>query len=81
MKKMIDKTTSSMTDNGLYQFYKSFTVFLMKLRAEKLSNAEEDDFRALTFDELRGPLIFCVYLVGFAWIIFLAEIIIIKLKK
>lgn len=81
MKKMIDETTSSMTENGLHYFYKSFTSFLQKLRVEELSDAEKDDFEALNVDELRAPLIFCCYLAGFSVLLFLVEMIVSKFKK
>lgn len=82
MRSKIDKATSSMIEHGFYQFYEGFAMLISKLLAQKLGNIEMDDdeWRALTFDNLKAPLMFCLYLIGFAWFVFILEILIHKIK-
>lgn len=81
MKEKINKVTSLMVECGFIRFYEAFASFLINMRKQKLSKAEDDDdFRVLAIDDLKGPLMFCMYLMGFAWFVFLLEIIIRKLK-
>lgn len=74
MKNKIYKITSTLMESGIYRFFERLNTFLEKIRAQKLENAEEDDFRALTMGDLRGPLICCSYLLGFAGFVFLLEL-------
>lgn len=84
----IDHSTSSMIESGLLRFYDTFSAFLTDVQdqirsnaEQKFSNAEDDDFRIVNLNDLRGPLIFCFYLMLFAWFILLLEVIIYKLKS
>lgn len=79
MKEKIDRTTSLLMETGINRFYESFNTFLEKHRAQKLVREEEDDSQALTAGELRVPLTFCSYLLGFALSILLLELIMHKL--
>lgn len=79
-KDKIDRVTSSMTENGLHYFYKELTKYLLNLRTRKLSNADEDGFRALDIEDLKVPLAICLCLLGFATIVFFIEIIIQRFK-
>lgn len=78
LKNKIDRATSAMMENGLHQFYKSFTAYLTEMRAQKLKRTEDDELHALTIDDLKGPLIFCSYLLSFILFVFFIEVIIRK---
>lgn len=80
MKNRIDETTSSMFESGIHRFYVTFTQFLTNLRAQKLLEAEDESFRALNMDDLKGPLVFCSGLLAFAWFVFILEALIKWLK-
>lgn len=83
MRRKIDNATRSMIEHGLYQFYEGFSVLIMKLVAQKMESTEldNDEWRALTVDNLKAPLIFCTYIICFAWLVFVFEIIIYKIRK
>lgn len=81
MKKDINKATNSMIESGLQRFYRSFTKFLTELRGYRFLKNTEDDPRALTVEQLWGPLILSVYILCFATIILVIEIIVFKLKQ
>lgn len=72
----IDRAAESMMENGLHRFYESLTTFMTKIQANKLSANQSDhsEIHALTVDDLRGPLIFCSYLLAFIGFIFLLEL-------
>lgn len=79
MKSKIDKTTSSIMENGLHRFYENLSKYLDKLRARKLSNLEEDDCNhAINIGDLKSALTFCAYVVMFAWFMLLTEVIMFK---
>lgn len=69
----VNKVTSSMMANGLHQFYEMFADYLITLRAHKILRVEDDDFRVISIEDLRIPLIFCSFLLAIALIIFLIE--------
>lgn len=73
MRNKIDKTTSQMMENGLHQFYTRTTTFLTKLRSQRILTVKSEETHALNISELKGPLIFCSYLIGFALFILLLE--------
>lgn len=79
IKDKIDQITSSMTENGLHSFFKQLTKYLTNLQTKKLSNADED-FRALTMEDLNAPITVCLYLLGFALIVFTVEVIIYRIR-
>lgn len=82
MLKKIDRTTSAMMENGLNQFFSAFTEFKRKLVARaNLNIADEDDFQALSIDQLKKPVILMVGFCGIAVIIFIVEVIIFKVKQ
>lgn len=82
IKMKVEKATSSMIESGFYQFYEGFAMFITKLLAKNLPSieADDDEWRALTVDNLKAPLIFCLCLMGFAWFVFILEILIHKIK-
>lgn len=54
----IDGKTSSIMENGLYQFYQSFSTYLLELKGSKfVKRDEEDDESALNMQQLIKPLI------------------------
>lgn len=67
-----------MIESGLLQFYQTFSAFITKLLKQKIAKAENDNFHILEIDDLKGPLIFCCYLLGIAWTVLFLEIIIRK---
>ena len=79
----IDKVTSSVMENGYYQFHKSIADFKLKLRARMLeiqnpmhtSDDDEDDFQPLTYENMRIPFMFLLYMYGLAVIVFFGEIL------
>lgn len=80
MKNKIDKRTSSIMENGLHQFYENLSAYLEKLRAQKLLNSEEDDGNnhAINMGDLKSALMFCAYVLMFAWFMLLLEVIMYK---
>lgn len=77
----IDKVTNAMMSSGLHQFYISFAEYKQKL-TERVKSAqdEDDDFRALTMDQFRRPMLFIFGLWSVAVAIFIMEHIISKWK-
>lgn len=63
-------------ESGLFKFYSSFVEFKEKFSQQMLMNHDDDDFKALTMQQLKRPTIFFLTLCGFAIIIFILEIII-----
>lgn len=51
-------------ENGLYQFYETFSRFLREQYAEKLLNAEHEDIQALTMEQLKLPLKIFLYCIA-----------------
>lgn len=79
MLKKVDKTTSSMMENGLSQFFLSFTEFKRKILHRANSDAEDDDdFKAMSFEQLKRPLILLFGICGMAIVIFIVEVIIFR---
>lgn len=79
LKQKIDMTTNSMMENGLHQFYKSFSTFLMDLienRNFNQDNNDEDNIQALTMEQLKIPLIIFIVLLGLSSIVFVIEVIV-----
>lgn len=76
IKTKIDKSTISMTENGLFEFYESFTEFMTRVHVEKILNATDEEPRALVIDDLRSPLTVCSYFIGFAVLVFLIETVV-----
>lgn len=80
--RMIDHLTSPIMENGLHQFYQSFNTFRRQLIYRNFSSIEDDSSdRALTMEQLMRPTKFVFYLWGLAVIIFVAEIIVGKLRN
>lgn len=77
----LDRTTSLIIESGFLRFFNTFSEFLTDVQDHILSNAEDDEFRLLNLNDLRGPLTFCLYLISFAWLVFILEVIINKLKS
>lgn len=79
--KKIDDTTSKMMENGLYQFYKYFSEYLLQLHHRTLSNENDDEIQVLTMDQLKRPMMVILGLWGLAMAIFIMEHIIRKWKE
>lgn len=78
----IDETTSSMMENGLYNFYKSFYTFMLELRQSKiLKQNGHNDEKGLTMDQMMFPFILYLVCLSICLIVFLIEIIVFKLKN
>lgn len=71
----IDKTKSSMMENGLYQFYLDFAAYRQKLNRRIPTNQEDDDLQALTMEQLERPLVRILCIWSVAMIIFILEFI------
>lgn len=78
MMKKIDKATSSFVENGLRQFYESLVDFRQKLIDRVHLSQLDDDIQALTFEQLRRPMILVFCLWGITIIILILEIFISK---
>lgn len=67
-------------ENGLHQFYQSFSTFLMDLIDNRNLhhdvNDDDDDIQALTMEQLKIPLIIFIVLLGLASVVFLIEVIV-----
>lgn len=81
MTNRIDRTTSLMTENGLYQFYLSLAAFKQKFVDRAYLDEDEDDFQALTMGQLKRPMILLFCLWAVAMTLFMAEVIISKWKN
>lgn len=82
--KKVDKMTSSLAESGLYTFFVSFSEFSRKFVERAYLNREEEDeenMQVLTVKQLQRPMILIFYLWGLAVITFVAEIILVKLRK
>lgn len=76
--KKLDQTTSFMVENGIHKFYLSLAIFKQKLIDRAYLEQIDDDFQALTVEQLKRPMILLFYLWGMATIIFIAEMTIFK---
>lgn len=76
--KKINKATNSMMESGFFKFYMSMTSFTQKLIERAYLDRNDDEFRALEFNQLRRPLILLIGLWGFTTIILMVEIIVFK---
>lgn len=76
----IDETTYSMMEHGFYQFYLSLAEFKEKFVQRVEQMHLDDDFSALSMDQLQRPLkiLFCLW--GLAAVILVLEIIVSKWK-
>lgn len=80
----VDGMTSSLAESGLYTFFVSFSEFSRKFVERPYLNrdvGEEDDVQVLTVEQLQRPMILIFFLWALAVIIFIAEVIWIKLKN
>lgn len=74
----IDKATSSMMENGFYRFYISIASFTQQLIEREYLEQNEEEFQALTVDQLKRPLMLLFALFGVSVIVFIIEHIISK---
>lgn len=70
-----------MMENGLHQFYRSFSTFLMDLIENLNHNRDNDDIQALTMEQLKIPFIIFIVLLGLASIVFVIEVIVYHFNK
>lgn len=80
MLKMINKATISIAENGLHQFYDSFSAFQQSIIERDHLEPEDEDIQALTVDQLWRPMILVFYLWGVTIVICIEEIIAFKRK-
>lgn len=92
IKDKFNKKTSFIMENGLEEFFSSFSAFSENLQ-NNISPLDEDgdrdynddddadEIQALTVDNLRGPVILVLCLSAFSCFIFLIEILVFELKK
>lgn len=76
----VDRTMSSMLENGLFRFYETYSAFLMKLHIAQMPTNQTDKY-IVTKEQMRIPLIMYLLLTGFASLFFVVEIIIQRMKK
>lgn len=82
MLERIEKASSSMMENGLYQFFTSFVAFQRKLFEQSYnSKSDEDDMLPLTFEQLIRPLFLVFSLWGISIVIFAIEIMVYKWRN
>lgn len=79
--KKINKVTSTMMTNGLYQFYTSFAEFKQHFMFQEWSCQAIDDvdFHAFTLNQLRRPMLVIFGLWALATICFIVEHIVYKI--
>lgn len=82
----IDKVTSSLMENGFYQFYASKIDFEQKLgmrsiRMEYNINDDDDDLEPLLFEQMRIPLSFLFCMAGISVVVLIGEILHSKWRK
>lgn len=93
IKDKINRKTNFIMENGLEEFFSSFSSFSENLQ-NNMSPLDEDgdrdyydddddadDIQALTVENLRGPMIMVLCLSAFSCFIFLIEILVFELKK
>lgn len=83
MKKKLNRVSDSVIESGLSEFCDTFSRFMSVIQIQKLSHTEDDqsdNVGVLNVDDLRGPLIFCSYLLILIGLIFGLEIIIHKIE-
>lgn len=80
-KMKIDQTTSSMMEYGFHRFYLSFAAYKEKLSDRLRPSSDDDDFRPLTIEQLKRPLVVILYIMMMSAVIFVAEVVISKCKK
>lgn len=79
MLKKIDQTTSSIMENGLSQFFSSFTAIKRKLiERATLGTVNDNEFQALSVEQLKRPMILLFGICAAATILLIAEIIIFR---
>lgn len=79
--KNIDKTTSLMMENGLDQFYTSFSAFLLKLRENYIFGQENQHSHSLSIQQMKMLLIICVTLLIIATVTLVIEITVYNFKR
>lgn len=80
METKINRETGLLMENGINAFYETLSRFWMTIQVQNLAKSEQSDLHALTMDDLKGPLLFCSYLLVFAWLVFIFEVFATKLK-
>lgn len=69
----IDTMTNTIMENGLHQFFMSFCEFSRKVILSSYLDEADEEEQALTFEQLRRPMILVFSLWGIAATIFIAE--------
>lgn len=77
----IDGLTSLMIENGLNEYFASMDAFKRNFHDMKYSRVKDEEFKELTIDQLKRPMILMVGLLIFATVIFIIQIIVSKLKS
>lgn len=72
-RKKFNKVTSSMIESGLYRFYTSFADYKFKLRRRIHSSEDDENFQALTIQQLRRPMVLIFGLWTLSIVVFIAE--------
>lgn len=79
--KKVDTLTSSIMENGLYQFFVRISDFKRKFILRDDSSDDDDDTEVLTIQQLKRPMILVFCLWSAAIFIFIAEIIVSKYRQ
>ena len=80
----VNRITRSMMENGMYEFYNSYTHFQSKLHGHSkfIPEADDDDITPLTFQQMRRFMVFTLSLYGIAVLLFVcAEFFVFKWKN
>lgn len=74
----IDKMTSSMMESGLHAFYMSLNSFKQQFFERAYFSQTDDEFRALTTQQLKRPMILIFGLWVLAVVVFMGEVCVIR---
>lgn len=69
-----------MVEYGFHEFYLSLAAYKEKLSDRVHASQDDDDFRPLTFEQLKRPLIVILYILMVSVVVFVVEIVIFMLK-
>lgn len=70
-----------MIENGLHQYFISLDAFQRNFYEMKYSVDKDEEFKELTIDQLKRPIILIIALLILATVILITEIIVFKLKS
>lgn len=83
MLRAIDRTTISISENGMYEFGEGLRKVAHLKGAQRLigDTSEDDDLHSMFFEQIKRVMLFTLSLYGVATIVFIGEIIVFRWKK